>query len=167
MAAITEVGPGWIAAGALLAIFSLNTGYFLLSELLMRGSTFGKKALKLRVVTLDGAPPGLTASLIRNLLRIVDLLEERYPGFRGLNLTEETREGILKHGCGWDHPVPVPAPTPSPSLEAQVADASDEIAYTNHDLDDGLRSGLLELDMLSDLRLWTEARRRAAREDAP
>ena len=99
----------------------------------------------------------------RQTLRIVDLLEERYPGFGGLNLTHETREGILKHGCTWEHPVPVPAPTPYPSLEAQIADASDEIAYTNHDLDDGLRSGLLTSEQLDPLGLWSEARRSVTR----
>ena len=78
----------------------------------------------------------------RQTLRVVDLLEERYPDFRGLNLSSETREGILKHGCRWPHPVPVPPRESQPSLEAQVADRSDEIAYTNHDLDDGLRSEL-------------------------
>jgi dGTPase len=95
----------------------------------------------------------------RQSLRTVDLLEERYPGFRGLNLTSETREGILKHGCQWEHPVPVPEPTPQPSLEAQVADVADEIAYTNHDLDDGLRAGLLDLEELDEVPLWRETRR--------
>jgi dGTPase len=97
----------------------------------------------------------------RQSLRIVDLLEERYPAFRGLNLTEETREGILKHGCHWEHPLPVPPPSAQPSLEAQVADHADEIAYTNHDLDDGLRSGLLSLEALEEVSLWREVRRRA------
>jgi dGTPase len=95
----------------------------------------------------------------RQSLRIVDLLEERYPEFRGLNLTYETREGILKHGCHWAHPVPVPDPVAQPSLEAQAADAADEIAYLNHDLDDGLRSGLLRLEALDDLPLWRDTRR--------
>jgi len=90
----------------------------------------------------------------RQSLRIVDLLEERYPGFRGLNLTAETREGILKHGARWEHPVPLPPLGRQPSLEAQVADASDEIAYTNHDLDDGLRSGLLTARQLEEAPLW-------------
>ncbi len=94
----------------------------------------------------------------RQSLRIVDLLEERYPDFRGLNLTYETREGILKHGCSWEHPVPVPEPARQPSLEAQVADAADEIAYTNHDLDDGLRAGLLSQERLRELTLWRETR---------
>jgi dGTPase len=94
----------------------------------------------------------------RQSLRIVDLLEERYPGFRGLNLAYETREGILKHGCHWEHPVSVPDPTPQPILEAQAADLADEIAYTNHDLDDGLRSGLLTFEQLAEVSLWREVR---------
>jgi dGTPase len=97
----------------------------------------------------------------RQSLRVVDLLEERYPEFRGLNLTWETREGILKHGCHWAHPLPVPEPTAQPSLEAQVADHADEIAYTNHDLDDALRSGLLAWSDLEGVPLWPEARDRA------
>jgi len=93
----------------------------------------------------------------RQTLRIVDLLEDRYPDFRGLNLTAETREGILKHGA-FPHPVALPALFPSPSLEAQIADAADEIAYLNHDLDDGLRSGLLAPAQLDAVALWREAR---------
>ncbi len=103
----------------------------------------------------------------RQSLRIVDLLEERYPGFRGLNLAYETREGILKHGCHWEHPVPVPEATPQPGLEAQVADVADEIAYTNHDLDDGLRSGLLGLEQLEDVALWKETREQVAERLGP
>jgi dGTPase len=95
----------------------------------------------------------------RQSLRIVDLLEERYAEFRGLNLTYETREGILKHGCHWEHPLPVPDATAQPSLEAQVADRADEIAYTNHDLDDGLRAELLTLAALDEVPLWREVRR--------
>jgi dGTPase len=90
----------------------------------------------------------------RQSLRIVDWLEDRYPGFRGLNLTSETREGLLKHGSPWEHPVAVPPLAAQPSLEAQVADTSDEIAYINHDLDDGLGSGLLTAARLDDVPLW-------------
>ena len=92
----------------------------------------------------------------RQSLRVVDWLEERYPAFRGLNLTYESREGILKHGCHWDHPLPVPEPTPQRGLEAQLADRADEIAYTNHDIDDGLRSGLLGPADLAEVELWRE-----------
>jgi dGTPase len=94
----------------------------------------------------------------RQTLRIVDLIEDRYPGFRGLNLTSETREGVLKHGARFPHPVPLPKLGAQPSLEAQLADLADEIAYTNHDLDDGLRSGLLTLSTLDASPLWRETR---------
>ncbi len=90
----------------------------------------------------------------RQTLRIVDWLEDRYPAFRGLNLTWETREGILKHGCHWPHPAPVPELLAQPSLEAQLGDHADEIAYLNHDLDDGLRSGLLLPEQLAQVPLW-------------
>ncbi|MBI4353479.1 MAG: deoxyguanosinetriphosphate triphosphohydrolase [Candidatus Omnitrophica bacterium] len=96
-------------------------------------------------------------------LRIVDYLEERYPHFRGLNLTYETRVGLLKHselvpeaealGMG------AFVPFASPFLEAQVADASDEIAYDNHDIDDGLTSGLISESDLEKVRLWKEVKR--------
>ncbi len=95
----------------------------------------------------------------RQSLRVVDLLEERYPGFRGLNLTMETREGITKHGHAWEHPIPLPPETPHTSLEARVADFADEIAYTNHDLDDGIGSGLLDPASLEEVALWREVRR--------
>ncbi len=105
----------------------------------------------------------------RQTLRIVDWLEDRYPHFRGLNLSAEAREGILKHGCHWPHPVPLPSLGKSPSLEAQLADLADEIAYLNHDLDDGLRSGLLSAALLDEVPLWRAARAESARRfgDAP
>ncbi len=93
----------------------------------------------------------------RQTLRVVDWLEQCSADFRGLNLSVETREGILKHGCHWEHPLPVPARRAQPSLEAQVSDRADEIAYVNHDLDDGLRSGLLQTEALADLPLWQES----------
>lgn len=93
----------------------------------------------------------------RQSLRIVDLLEDRYSEFRGLNLTAETREGILKHGCQWSHPIDLPPLYPQRTLEAQIADCADEIAYLHHDLDDGLRSGLLTIDMLDSQSLWKQA----------
>ncbi len=95
----------------------------------------------------------------RQSLRVVDLLEERYPDFRGLNLTHDTREGILKHGCSWEHPIPLPPASSHPSLEARVGDLCDEIAYVHHDLDDGLRSGLLRVESLEEVSLWREAQR--------
>jgi dGTPase len=72
----------------------------------------------------------------------------------------ETREGILKHGHDWPHPVRFPPARPHPSAEARVADFADEIAYLNHDLDDGLRSGLLEPKALEEVTLWRETRQR-------
>jgi dGTPase len=88
-------------------------------------------------------------------LRIVDLLERRYPGFRGLNLSFEVREGILKHSPRHMERGPEELRDgKAPSLEAQLVDLADEIAYTNHDLDDGITSGLLDLDALEEVELW-------------
>jgi dGTPase len=81
-------------------------------------------------------------------LRVVDVLEERYAEFPGLNLTFETREGILKH-CSLKNAGELGElgrrflDKTEPGLEAQVANLADEIAYNNHDVDDGLRSGLI------------------------
>jgi len=93
-------------------------------------------------------------------LRIVDVLEERYPMFPGLNLTWEVRESINKHRTPYEEPGVQAAldPNRSPLLESQVADISDEIAYDNHDLDDGLTSGLIREEDLGRLALWREAR---------
>ena len=93
-------------------------------------------------------------------LRIVDLLETRYPNFPGLNLTWEVRESINKHRAPYDQPG-MPAaldPKLSPLLESQLADIADEIAYDNHDLDDGLTSGILKEEALDELELWRHAR---------
>ena len=92
-------------------------------------------------------------------LRVVDRLEERYAEFDGLNLTFETREGILKH-CSLPNAKLLGdigarfLQKKQPSLEAQVANLADEIAYNNHDVDDGLRSGLLEMEQLSQVSVF-------------
>jgi len=96
----------------------------------------------------------------RQSLRIIDFLEIRSNRYRGLNLTHDTRAGLLKHGAEFPryaHPVPLPELGAQPSVEAQIANLADEIAYHNHDIDDGLRSGLLEWDALSELTLWRRA----------
>jgi len=92
-------------------------------------------------------------------LRVVDLLEERYAEFDGLNLTFEAREGILKH-CSLANAEKLGAlgkrfiDKQQPSLEAQIANLADEIAYNNHDVDDGLRSGLITLEQLSEVQIF-------------
>lgn len=91
-------------------------------------------------------------------LRVVDFLEERYPNFKGLNLTWEVREGINKHTTPFDHPNRLIElePEKSPTLEGQVVDLADEIAYDNHDLDDGITSGLIKEEELSEIPLWKQ-----------
>ncbi|MGK2951762.1 MAG: deoxyguanosinetriphosphate triphosphohydrolase [Thiobacillus sp.] len=92
-------------------------------------------------------------------LRVVDLLEERYAEFDGLNLTFEAREGILKH-CSLGNAEKLGdigarfINKQQPSLEAQIANLADEIAYNNHDVDDGLRSGLITEEQLSEVQLF-------------
>jgi dGTPase len=111
-------------------------------------------------------------------LRVVDSLEESYPRYDGLNLTFETREGILKH-CSQRNArtlearepggvarrfVTPPAGEPQwrqPGLEAQLANLADEIAYNAHDIDDGVRSGLLNLEQLDAVELFSRYRREA------
>jgi dGTPase len=104
-------------------------------------------------------------------LRVVDELEERYPAFDGLNLSFETREGILKH-CSRANAQRLEAIEPdgvarrflqggSPSLEAQLCNLADEIAYNAHDIDDGVRSGLIHLEQLEQVPLFDDYRRRA------
>ncbi len=94
-------------------------------------------------------------------LRVVDHLELRYAEFDGLNLTFEVREGILKH-CSLPNARLLGEVgerflnKQQPSLEAQVANLADEIAYNNHDVDDGLRSGLITMEQLSEVRLFAE-----------
>ncbi len=93
-------------------------------------------------------------------LRIVTRLEKRYKEFPGLNLTYETREGIVKHETEYDVSAVAPQYEPGrrASLEAQIANVADELAYTAHDLDDGLYAGLIEPGQLRDVELWNLVR---------
>ncbi len=91
-------------------------------------------------------------------LRVVDYLEERYPNFPGLNLSYEVREGIIKHSTPFDVPrqaIPFESQG-SPILEVQTVDIADEIAYDNHDLDDGITSGFIKEMDLKDVKFWVE-----------
>ena len=107
-------------------------------------------------------------------LRVVDELEERYPQFDGLNLTFETREGILKH-CSHANALKLEGQEPGgvarrfldrtqPSLEAQLCNLADEIAYNAHDIDDGIRSGLITLEQLEAIPLFEDFRLQALHE---
>jgi dGTPase len=88
-------------------------------------------------------------------LRVVETLERRYPGFPGLNLSYEVREGIVKHETEYDvSSAQRFEPHQRGLLEAQIANAADEIAYNAHDLDDGLRAGLIAPADLNGLELW-------------
>ena len=90
-------------------------------------------------------------------LRLVERLEQRYPSFPGLNLTWETREGIIKHTTEYDaSDARDYEPGCRASLEAQAVNAADEIAFNAHDLDDGLRAGLLEPSALVGIEVWEE-----------
>ncbi len=97
-------------------------------------------------------------------LRTVDLLEDRYAAFDGLNLMYETREGILKH-CSRANAERLGVlgrrflDGGQPSLEAQLTNLADEIAYNNHDVDDGLRSGLISLEQLDEVAVFAAHRR--------
>jgi dGTPase len=100
----------------------------------------------------------------RQTLRIVEELEIRYPEFPGLNLTYEVREGIVKHGAIHD-PSRIPQrfrPDEGALIEAQLVDEVDSITYDCHDLDDGLRSGLIDIDALHEVPLWRAAWEEAA-----
>ena len=90
-------------------------------------------------------------------LRVIDLLEWRYPSFPGLNLTWETREGIAKHNAPHGFDEDEFQPGKFASVEAQIANLADEIAYNSHDLDDGVSAGILNLDQLTDLDIWDGA----------
>jgi len=100
--------------------------------------------------------------------RIVTKLEERFSQFRGLNLTYETREGMIKHETEYDksdaseYELDLRA-----SLEAQIANAADEIAYNAHDLEDGLRADLFEVQDLAELEIWKALTRQANMDNEP
>ncbi|CAN7598676.1 deoxyguanosinetriphosphate triphosphohydrolase [Variovorax sp. LjRoot178] len=107
-------------------------------------------------------------------LRVVDELEHRYPQYDGLNLSFETREGILKH-CSRTNAERIEASEPGgvarrfcdgtqPSLEAQLCNLADEIAYNAHDIDDGVRSGLISIERVSEVGLFDRYRREALAE---
>jgi len=95
----------------------------------------------------------------RQTLRIVDLLEHPYPKFIGLNLTYETRLGLAKHRGPCDKPQEESFAEPNCSLEGQVADIADRIAYNCHDLEDGMRAGLIGNEQLKKIEIFTEAQR--------
>ncbi|MDM0024911.1 deoxyguanosinetriphosphate triphosphohydrolase [Variovorax saccharolyticus] len=107
-------------------------------------------------------------------LRVVDELEHRYPQYDGLNLSFETREGILKH-CSRANAERIEAEEPGgvgrrfldrtqPGLEAQLCNLADEIAYNAHDIDDGVRSGLISIELLGEVALFERYRREALAE---
>jgi dGTPase len=102
-------------------------------------------------------------------LRVVDILEQRYAEFDGLNLTFETREGVLKH-CSLKNARTLGevgerfVRKQRPSLEAQTANLADEIAYNNHDVDDGVRSGLLDMEQLAGVKIFARHMRAVLRQ---
>jgi dGTPase len=94
----------------------------------------------------------------RQSLRILEALERRYPAFPGLNLTWEVREGLIKHRPDSDATAPAEyAPGEAPTLEAQLVDVVDEIAYNNHDVDDGLSSRMFPVAAIRSVALFREA----------
>ena len=129
----------------------------------------GQDALDACLREADPASGGFEHNL--QSLRVVDRLEERYPAFDGLNLCFETREGILKH-CARARAERLVAREPGgvgqrfldrtqPGLEAQLTNLADEIAYNAHDIDDGVRSGLIDLTQLEEVPLFERFRREA------
>ena len=131
----------------------------------------GQDALDERLRQVDPASAGFEHNF--QSLRVVDVLEERYPAFDGLNLSFETREGILKH-CSRRRALALEADEPGgvgrrflerhqPSLEAQLCNLADEIAYNAHDIDDGVRSGLLVYEQLLELPLFQTFHQEALR----
>ena len=90
-------------------------------------------------------------------VRIVELVEQKYPRFPGINLSFEVLEGLKKHAAFYDPPEPGADRYPCPSLEAQIANLADEITYYSHDLDDGLDFHLITVEQLSGLEAWTHS----------
>ena len=93
----------------------------------------------------------------RQTLRIVDLLEHPYPDFMGLNLMYETRLGLARHRSPYDQVLAGPFSEQNCTLEGQVANVADRIAYNCHDLEDGMRAGIINRDMLKDVKIFAEA----------
>jgi len=114
----------------------------------------GEKALNQLMKNMGGFEHNLQS------LRVVELLEDKYPGFKGLNLTWETREGIVKHSSSCDNPSYAHfeeyQPDTVPTLEAQIINLADEIAYNNHDIDDALEAGFLSFEELRGVTLCKE-----------
>lgn len=91
----------------------------------------------------------------RQSLRVLNELEQKYPDFDGVNLTWETKEGIIKHSTDYDNAACKEYdPNLSPTMEAQIVNLADEIAYNSHDLDDGITSGILSVEMLKETVIW-------------
>jgi len=114
----------------------------------------GEKALNKLMKDMGGFEHNLQS------LRVVEVLEDKYPGFTGLNLTWETREGIVKHSSSCDSPryarLGEYQPDSVPTLEAQIINIADEIAYNNHDIDDAVEAGFLTLEGLREVALCEE-----------
>ena len=114
----------------------------------------GEKALNRMMEGMGGFEHNLQS------LRVVEVLENKYPGFQGLNLTWETREGIAKHSSSCDNPnyahLKEYNPETVPTLEAQIINLADEIAYNNHDIDDALEAGFTNFEELRGVGLCEE-----------
>lgn len=122
----------------------------------------GEKALNQLMKDMGGFEHNLQS------LRVVELLEDRYPRFKGLNLTWETREGIVKHSSACDNPsyahLDEYQPDTVPTLEAQIINLADEIAYNNHDIDDALEAGFYSFEELREVALCKEIIERVEKE---
>ena len=132
----------------------------------------GQDALNACLLKIDPKREGFEHNF--QSLRVIDLLELRYPLFNGLNLSFETREGVLKH-CSQANARRLEALEPQgvghrflarlqPGLEAQLCNLADEIAYNAHDIDDGVRSGLLSMEQLEAVGMFDRHRRECVRD---